>query len=646
MAMALSKRNRLIFISVLLIGVLSCTSLFSVNKPVTSRATWTYPDGYDPHGLYVDKVTFVVYPRSDEQLGLQALQAGLIYAWDERVPMDNIAELEATPGVEVTSEPGNLYRMFNINCNRFPTNITGYRRAIAYALDKRAVILNSTGGLAFLQDCALPIALANWTYEGELIETYYSRNIPVANASLEAAGFSDLNANGWRDYDADNSSTLSPGDILDIDFEIELYHTAGHTPSQQAVETACEGLLLCGIMAVVTPLDFYDMLDKITDSDFWLSCFTFTNVNTAEFLYDVFHSESDSNAWYFGGFNNTQFDTAVENMMNAATMEEANEWAWECQRILWYEQPMIVCYNDVYTHAYRTDRWKGYINMRGRNRIGNGYTLVNINVKEDWGGPWGCIPIEYIMSLNEGLDTTNWLMSNSKYTDTVFQLVYDELWTISPYDWTPQPSLAYAWDAEPTVASGDIQDGEKYTFYLYENATWHDGLPVTATDIAFSLSLGRQNPYNAEQYEHVYMTNILNSTTIEIYTNKTGYFEWVRATGFTIYPAHIWPQPENVTTWEPSRSELIGSGPYRFTAHVPGQYVVLERNHAWHFAVAMPFRTTCGWGPPPEYYILLYVGLIVIIIQVGILGYLLYRRSASKSIKHSQANNSSRWRVE
>ncbi|MFX0079583.1 MAG: ABC transporter substrate-binding protein [Candidatus Hermodarchaeota archaeon] len=626
--MALSQQNRLLFFAVIFIGLLGCTSLFSTDKQITIRAEWTYPDGYDPHGCYLDRVTFVVYPAADEQLGLQALQAGIIYAWDERVPQENIAELEAIPGVEVTTEPGDLFRMLCIDCSLFPTNITAYRRALAYALDKGAVIQGSTGGLGFLQDCALPIVLGNWTYEGELTETYYSQNIDKANSTLEAAGFRDLNGNGWRDYDADNSTTLTPGDILDIDFTIEIMHIAGHEPSTHAVTLAVEGLNLCGIMAEAYSCDFTCFLDWLeNERDFHIECYTFTNVNSADFLFDVFHSESGNNAWYFGGFNNSEFDAAAEAMMAAPTQEEANDWAWECQRILWYEQPMIVCYNDVYTHAYRTDRWEGYINMAGRNRIGNGYSLIHIRLKENAGGPWGCIPIEYILSMNEGIDTPNVIMSSENYAAMVWQLTYEDLTRLSPYDLTYQPALASHWETEATVASGDIQDGEKYTFHIYPNATWSDGTDVTATDVINSLYAGRQDPREADNYANIYKLVAVDSKTVEIYTNKTGYFEWVRATGFTIVPDTIW-NGVNVLDFKPTVEQAMGSGPFKWTAWVPGQYVLLEPNPFWHFSVQRPPRTTCP-GCCIDYTPYL-VGLTIIFIQIGILGYLLYRQHKSK----------------
>ena len=611
--------------------------------------TWTYPDGYDPHGGYLDRVTFIVYPDNGI-IWTPGLEENFIYAWDERVPASNIPELEARPGIEVSTEPGDMYRMFCMNCKRFPTNITAYRRALAYALDKYAVVQASTGGLAFLQDCALPIALGNWTYESQLTQTYYSQNIHTANATLEAAGFRDLDGNGWRDYDCDNSSTFTPGDILDFQFNIELFHTAGHAPSGNAVELAVQGLHLCGIMAEVAPQGYYEMLDMISSSDFWLGCFTFTNVVSPEVLFKLFHNSTSDHHFYFGGWTNATYITYVENLMAARTIEEANHWAWQCQEILWYEQPMVVCYNDVYTHAYRTDIWEGYINRHCRNRIGNGFSLVHIRLKEDAGGPFGCYPTEYKLSLNEGVDTTNYLLSNSEYTAKVFQLVYEGLWTYSPYDWTPQPALAYAWETEPTVASGDIQDGEKYTFHLFENATWHDGTPVTATDVAYSVLLGHKDPYHLENYENIYLIRVNSLHTIELYTNSTGYFEWIRATGFTVFPHHIWSDDTitggNVSTWVPSVSELVGSGPYVFVDHVPGQYVVLERHTDWHFRIEHPIRILCDQPLLLILYVVIPVGVLVIILQTAILGYLLQRKLRNRKALHSENKSSTKEREE
>ena len=644
------RSKPLVWLGVIVVFILIVTQIgFHLPSQTGPSKTWTYPSGFDPHGGYLDRVTFVVYSHEDAWTAIEALAGNIIYAYDDSVPRDRLADCEVIfpIGVEVQTEPGDTYLAFSIDCGQFPTNITGYRRAIAYALDKSAVIQASTGGLAFLQDCVLPINLSNWTYERQLLETYYAQNIDKANTILQAAGFKDLNGDGWRDYDVDNDSFWNP--IIDLDsmaIELPITYILQQGPVYgNAVELAVQGLAKCGIRSVIDPFDIYTMGIPF---EWIVCCFTFTNMVSADLLYDLFHSSTVNNQWYFGGWTNDTYDNYAENLLSSQTVEEANHWAWKCQEILWHEQPMIVCYNDVYIHTYRTDRWEGYVNMACRNRMGdNPWTLRKLHLKESEGGTWGCYPTEYILALTEGLDTTNIIMSDSKYSNRVFSQIYNKLWQYDPFNWEPIPDLAYHWEIESTNSSGDIQEGEKFTFYLYENATWHDGTPLTATDVDRSVTLAQLDPYNSENYANIYMTNILNNSTVEIYTNKTGYFEWTHSTDFTILPWHIWSQIENITEWEPtSPLELTGSGPFQWGGRVPGQYIRLNLFTGYHLGDEQPPRIHCYNPIPLTLYGLIALGIIVIIVQVAILGYLFHRRSVRKSIKNSAYYNSSSWRVD
>ena len=57
-------------------------------------------------------------------------------------------------------------------------------------------------------------------------------------------------------------------------------------------------------------------------------------------------------------------------------------------------------------------------------------------------------------------------------------LRYDE-------DWTPQPYLAKSWKVS--------DDGLSVTLNLVENATFHDGKPITSEDVAFSVKTIQEN---------------------------------------------------------------------------------------------------------------------------------------------------------
>jgi ABC-type transport system substrate-binding protein len=295
------------------------------------------------------------------------------------------------------------------------------------------------------------------------------------------------------------------------------------------------------------------------------------------------------------------------------------------------EMPMIVCYNDENLHAYRTDIWEGYVPQVGVNRMGgNPYTYQQIRLKPEVGGPFGCIPTTYVTILSEGIDYTNTILSSSPYSQTIFNLIYSKLWRVDPLDTMtrPAPDLAYDWVLEPTTASGDIQEGMKYTFHLYENTTWHDGTPFTAEDVQYSLmTIHPRGTYTADNVASIYRVHTPDEYRVEIYSNETGYVTFTEATSVQILPKHIWsPYESHNFTWYPvDLDDFTGTGCYQWETRVAGQYIILDRYADWHFSVTHPDRPPCPypvdgpWSP---------IGILfaIIAIQVIVLVILLRRR--------------------
>ena len=67
---------------------------------------------------------------------------------------------------------------------------------------------------------------------------------------------------------------------------------------------------------------------------------------------------------------------------------------------------------------------------------------------------------------------------------TPYTLVYDPLAWIDEYTLDPKPWLATSWEITP--------DGKTYTYKLRSDVTWHDGTPLTADDVAFSMITYRE----------------------------------------------------------------------------------------------------------------------------------------------------------
>jgi ABC-type transport system substrate-binding protein len=320
----------------------------------------------------------------------------------------------------------------------------------------------------------------------------------------------------------------------------------------------------------------------------WVVCKleTVPVVNVGKLLYDRFRTGGKyNNAPYnYYHFTNASIDIVLDDMVEATTLEEVKQYAREACILLAFEQPQIPIYYDPIVGAYRNDRFDGFFEFKGLGWItsGNWACATKVHLKEDLGGSLGGT---FYYCLSGNMNTLNPYLQRTKYEQTVFQYIYEKLWNIDPNTWETIPGLAYAWDIEPTTANGDIRAGQKFTFYLYENETWHDGHPFTAADVNHSLHMWRASPYHGPEMWDIYKVVIPDDYTIEFYVNETGYFEWVDTTNFYITPKHIWQNVANVTTYSPPVAEVIGTGPYKLDTWVPGEYISLLRHEDWRWDI-------------------------------------------------------------
>ena len=92
-------------------------------------------------------------------------------------------------------------------------------------------------------------------------------------------------------------------------------------------------------------------------------------------------------------------------------------------------------------------------------------------------------------------------------------VIYDQLWILGPApEYKALPALATRWETK---------DRQTWRFYLRQDAKFHDGKPVTAQDVAFSLKYLPKNLASMDvpdrQCEAI---NVVNEYTIE-FTLKT-----------------------------------------------------------------------------------------------------------------------------
>jgi peptide/nickel transport system substrate-binding protein len=118
------------------------------------------------------------------------------------------------------------------------------------------------------------------------------------------------------------------------------------------------------------------------------------------------------------------------------------------------------------------------------------------------------------------------------------------------------PALAESWKYDP--------DKKAFIFKLNPKATWHDGQPVTAADVAFTLDYFKKHPYGWVVLDSVDRGEAPDPHTAVVYLNKP-YAPFISDIGGTmpILPKHIWEKVDNPKTFDDPKA-FIGSGPYRF----------------------------------------------------------------------------------
>ena len=154
-----------------------------------------------------------------------------------------------------------------------------------------------------------------------------------------------------------------------------------------------------------------------------------------------------------------------------------------------------------------------------------------------------------------------------------------------------RPGLAAGWEVS--------EDGTVYTFYLREDAVFHDGRPVTAEDVVFSWERAA-DPETASDTVQTYLGDIVGLNDVQ--AGRAEHISGVRALGDHVlevridapkpyflskltYPVAFVVDRENVgqNDWE---RQPNGTGPFMLQEWIDDEILILERNEAFYDGVA------------------------------------------------------------
>jgi len=164
------------------------------------------------------------------------------------------------------------------------------------------------------------------------------------------------------------------------------------------------------------------------------------------------------------------------------------------------------------------------------------------------------------------IDTLNPFLATTGAERTAVGWIYETLAQVVPGG--QEPFLAESWEVIPPQ--------NRIIFHLREGVKWHDGVELTAEDVAFTFNYVREKRLPM----WIIMAFVANAEVLDTYTvavNLTRFSPIVvsmMAPAIPIIPKHVWEGVENPMAY-PNTDAAIGTGPFKLAEFAAGRYVRL-----------------------------------------------------------------------
>ena len=137
-------------------------------------------------------------------------------------------------------------------------------------------------------------------------------------------------------------------------------------------------------------------------------------------------------------------------------------------------------------------------------------------------------------------------------------------------NWKPQPYLAESWTLSP--------DNRSITLVLRKNAVFHDGKPITAEDVKFSIETIRDNHPFKTMYGPVNAVTINDAQTavIRLAEPHPAVLLALSTSLTPIIPKHIFGDGTDVKI-HPRNATPVGSGAFKLVEFKPGEHIIMDR---------------------------------------------------------------------
>jgi peptide/nickel transport system substrate-binding protein len=152
---------------------------------------------------------------------------------------------------------------------------------------------------------------------------------------------------------------------------------------------------------------------------------------------------------------------------------------------------------------------------------------------------------------------------------TIFELVYDSMYQL-------ELDGSYSLELAESVDVSD--DGTVWTFHLRPGIMFHDGTPLTASDVVFTYNLYQNTadfPFLPVYTDYFSSVEAPDDSTVVITLSEAIPNMESQLVFLYVLPEHIWADyVDNAVDFD--NMEMIGTGPFRLSGYSQNEFVQLE----------------------------------------------------------------------
>ena len=287
---------------------------------------WAANEEYFKGKPLVDKL--ISMKVSDTALALKTGDLDEASFW--RKDIDVVATFEGNPDFKIIEAPGYWVLQTIFNCEKYPTNITEFRHAIAYGIDNDEIIQKVVHGGAIPANPGILQPGIEW-HNPDL--SGYEHNVTRANEILDALNFTDADNNTIREYPTGE------------DMEFELITISKFSREAELIKSQLEEV---GIKINVKPMDKSTVDTILKEGNFFLAI----NGHGGCSYPDIVEAPD----WPASTYHNDSYDSIFDEQATTMNSEQRKQLVYQLQETIADDLPVYALYHPKRWAIYNPEK--------------------------------------------------------------------------------------------------------------------------------------------------------------------------------------------------------------------------------------------------------------------------------------------------